>query len=347
MNKSLLLLFFRDRIPWIVAYYVQTSLILSVLLLSSSFNSQVASLIQDYAGYLLLLSTLVLLVCLAWEWFQWAPFSRRLADLLNQGEWDRIPELPAGETQEQKKVHEALVRLYRHSVTEREIYRRDYKRHLDFMNLWVHQMKTPVSAIDLLVQQARSEGCQLRRIENEAEKINEGLDLVLQMARLQNFSQDYHIQEVDLVQSLRNLINRRKKQFIRHRFYPNIIAAEDSWLVLTDEKWNGFVIEQIISNALKYASQADKEGLRLTCRLEREGRTVKLTIEDQGPGISAEDMSRIFDPFFTGSNGRKFANATGIGLYLVKQVLERLEHDIQVQSVVGEGTAVTICYPAA
>ena len=122
------------------------------------------------------------------------------------------------------------------------------------------------------------------------------------------------------------------------------------WLVLTDEKWNAFAIDQVVANALEYASQAGKPHQRLKFCLSRRppgagAPAIRLTIADEGPGIPPQDLPRIFEPFFTGENGRRYADATGIGLYLVKQVLDRLGHQIAVHSVEGQGTAVTLTYP--
>lgn len=111
-----------------------------------------------------------------------------------------------------------------------------------------------------------------------------------------------HIRRGDLLESIRRVINNRKKQFIRLSIFPEIEAAGDDWSVLTDEKWNGFVIDQLIANALKYASQTGPPIQWLTFRLERGNQAVALSISDQGPGIPAQDLPRVFEPFFTGEN---------------------------------------------
>ncbi|HWI64278.1 MAG TPA: ATP-binding protein, partial [Symbiobacteriaceae bacterium] len=164
------------------------------------------------------------------------------------------------------------------------------------------------------------------------------------VARLQEFALDFKVEPVDLAEAVRRVINQRRKQFIRLTLYPEIDAPDGDWHVLTDAKWNGFVIDQIVSNALKYGSQGGAPGQRLRFSLRRTEAGVTLTIADQGPGIPPEDLPRIFDPFFTGVNGRRFADATGIGLFVVREVTSRLGHRVAVASAPGQGTAVTLTY---
>lgn len=113
----------------------------------------------------------------------------------------------------------------------------------------------------------------------------------------------------------------------------------------TDEKWNSFAIDQVVTNALKYGSQAGAPGQKLRIRLERLPGAKRLSIADQGPGIPEQDLGRVFQPFFTGENGRRYGGATGMGLYLVKQVMDRMGHQVAVTSRVGEGPTVTFTYP--
>ncbi|HEV2121647.1 MAG TPA: ATP-binding protein, partial [Chloroflexota bacterium] len=188
----------------------------------------------------------------------------------------------------------------------------------------------------------------LASIEEETLKLADGLELVLNTTRLQDFALDYHIRRVDLLQSVRKVVNARKRQFIRLGIFPAVDAAEDAdWHVLTDEKWNTFAIDQILSNALKYGSQVGRPKQRLRLSLSHRVGAVTLAITDEGPGIPPQDVPRVFEPFFTGENGRRYSHATGIGLYLVKRVIDQLGHQVALQSVEGQGTTVTLTYTRA
>lgn len=141
------------------------------------------------------------------------------------------------------------------------------------------------------------------------------------------------------------MVGDRKQQWIRHRLFPRWeVIDKGPWDVYTDSKWNRFVMDQLFNNAIKYASQYGDDSQYLHLSLQIEEDTIHLTIRDEGPGIPPHDLPRVFDPFFTGENGRRFAQSTGMGLYLVKQVLKFLGHEIRIQSPPGGGTSVCVSY---
>lgn len=152
---------------------------------------------------------------------------------------------------------------------------------------------------------------------------------------------DLHIRKIDLAGLLRQCINERKTAFIRNGVFPKLQVETSKTHVESDEKWLRFTVHQLISNALKYTkSENGKSHLVLSVRSERQ--TVLLEIRDDGIGIPPEDLPRIFEPFFTGENGRRTKEASGMGLYLVKQALNRLGHRIEAHSRPGEGTRFVI-----
>lgn len=342
MTARLLWRYLTDRIWCVGAVYVTTGLVLALIGLLLRYQGVGLELIWSSVLYSFVLATGVLLVCGAADCTRWWPLARRLEeggiDLAAAGN------LPPGGTEEQAAFREALVALQRSAMAEVADLQAAHTRHRSFTNLWVHQMKTPVSVLSLLAQEAGDGSAPAETVAEEARKLEDGLELVLGMARLESFAADYQIRRVDLIASLREVINRRKRQFIRYAIFPSIEADDGDWAVLTDAKWTGFVLDQVISNALKYAGQGGPPGQRLSCSLCREEKRVVLTISDQGPGIPPEDLPRVFEPFFTGENGRLFGGATGIGLYLVRQVMEQLGHQVAVTSVPGHGTTVRLTY---
>lgn len=351
MTLSLLVRYVRDKLGVVLTFYANTVIILILVSVLSSYEGIPPSLIKRNAGYALFLTTTILvahfIIDLLYRW----PFARQVNRLLDSDIKDirLLVDLPQPGSLEQSSFQDLIAKLYRLSVEEQLRYKEAHKRHLAFMNLWVHQMKTPVSAISLLVQRQDERDPDrissiLSDIDEESGKLEEGLEMVLNMARLEDFEMDYHIRRVDLLGTLRRVINMRKKQFIRAGVFPDVKAEQGDWIVFTDEKWNEVVIEQIISNTLKYSSHSETEVKRLVCSLCRLERSIILTIADNGPGIPPEDLPRVFEPFFTGENGRRFGGATGIGLYMVKQIIDRLGHEIAITSKPGEGTTVTLTY---
>lgn len=203
---------------------------------------------------------------------------------------------------------------------------------IDYYTLWVHQIKTPISAMRLLLQSGENE--QNAELSLELFKIEQYVEMVLQYLRLNSDTSDLVIKEYSLDSIVRQAVRKYAKMFIGRKISLNY--SELNRQVLTDEKWLVFVMEQLLSNALKYT----KEGSISIYMESNEGNT--LVIEDTGIGIAFEDLPRVFEKGYTGYNGRTDKKSTGIGLYLCKRILKNLSHTIKIESQVGEGTKVKI-----
>lgn len=197
----------------------------------------------------------------------------------------------------------------------------------DYYTLWAHQIKTPIAAMHLLFQETP-------RPELEAEllKIEQYVEMVLGYLRLGSGSTDYVLRTEALDPLLRQAIRKYARLFILKKI--SLDFQETNHSVVTDGKWLSFVIEQLLSNAVKYTP----EGGRV--RIYGDGET--LVISDNGIGIQEEDLPRVFEKGFTGFNGRENRKSTGIGLYLCREVLDRLNHDISISSRPGQGTLVRL-----
>ncbi|KAA0546391.1 HAMP domain-containing histidine kinase [Bacillus sp. BGMRC 2118] len=200
---------------------------------------------------------------------------------------------------------------------------------VDYFTQWTHQIKSPIAAMRLLLQSEHTE--QTAELELELIKIEQYVEFVLQYLRLENMSNDLVFKEYEIDSIIKLAIRKNAKLFIRKKISLNYSDINVS--VLTDEKWLLFVIEQILTNALKYTNEGS---------ISIDWKNNQLTIEDTGIGIQEEDLPRVFEKGFTGFNGRAFKQSTGIGLYLCKQILTKLSHDITIQSEVGKGTKVII-----
>ncbi len=354
MTTRLLWRFLVDRSGLILAFLLNTALILTVILLVASYEESPVTRLSREIGYTLVISFVLLLVYLAIDLARWWPFASQVESMLSEGApLESLAHLPPAGNADQAMAARLATRMDSLWSTERLRLVQEYERQTTFANLWVHQMKTPVAAISVLAQESAQQALEELRptiasIEEEAMEVADGLELVLNMARLREFAQDYLVRRVNLLETIREIINHRKKQFIRTGIFPEVDAVDaDDWTVLSDQKWNRFLLEQIVANALKYASQTGAERQRLRFELRRSGTTVILRIVDQGPGIPPEDLPRIYEPFFTGENGRRFGGATGIGLYLVRQVVDRLGHRLVITSAAGSGTTAELTYEVA
>lgn len=199
----------------------------------------------------------------------------------------------------------------------------------EYYTLWAHQIKTPIAACRLLLQEQAPRTAEL---EVEMLKIEQYVEMVLSYLRLDGASSDYLLREYDLDGILRQAVRKFAKLFILKRIALEF--RETGKRVVTDEKWLLFVVEQVLSNALKYTPAGG------AIRIYGDGET--LAVADSGIGIRAEDLPRVFEQGFTGYNGREDKKSTGIGLYLCRRVMDRLGHGITIASRPGQGTIVRL-----
>lgn len=201
----------------------------------------------------------------------------------------------------------------------------------EYYMLWAHQIKTPISAMNLLLQAGEADP---KILSAELFKIEQYVEMVLHYLREKQMSQDMVLNRYSLSEIIKTAIKKYSRLFILQKIKLNFEPMEVT--VLTDEKWLLFALEQIISNALKYTNEGS-----VSIYMDKENENL-LIIEDTGIGISAEDLPRVVERGFTGYNGRSNQKSTGLGLYLTKEVLKKLGHRLQLESQVGKGTKVMI-----
>lgn len=202
---------------------------------------------------------------------------------------------------------------------------------LEYITLWTHQIKTPLTALQLLA--AEIEEPEKAEVLMYLFEIEQYSDMMLQYIRLEGDSTDYVLKAYQVRSMVNQAVKYFSRIFISNRITVKVEIPEDM-KVVTDEKWMVFVLKQLISNALKYT----KKGNVTIFMNEKK----VLKIEDTGIGITAEDLPRIFERGYTGYNGRKDKKATGLGLFLVKQILQQLNHGIEIISEVNAGTTVMV-----
>lgn len=205
----------------------------------------------------------------------------------------------------------------------------------EYYAMWVHQIKTPISALRLLLQEKDELDSSSEEL-GELFLIEQYVEMALQYVRLESESSDFVIEQVKLDEVIRGAIRKYARMFIRKKI--SLDYEETDLTVLTDKKWLSFVIEQILSNAVKYTAKGE-----IKVSVRKEGETeLFLTISDTGIGIKAEDLPRICENGYTGYNGHANEQSTGIGLYLCSRMLKKLGHSLTITSKKGEGTTVCI-----
>ena len=239
-------------------------------------------------------------------------------------------ELPPPRDIEDADYHE-IIRLLRDQQREAQTRAEaEMQAMVDYYTLWAHEIKTPIAAMRLRLQ--GQDTAEARGLLTDLGRIERYVEMVLTYLRLEGDGTDYVIREHDLDGILRPVFKRFAGEFIARRLKLDYAPVEAR--IITDEKWLAFVVEQVLSNALKYTPQ----GTVSVC-LEA---PQTLCVRDTGIGIAPEDLPRVFEQSYTGLAGRTDRKASGIGLYLCKRVCDNLGHGISIESTPGEGTAVRI-----
>ncbi|MDR0357313.1 MAG: sensor histidine kinase [Clostridiales Family XIII bacterium] len=214
-------------------------------------------------------------------------------------------------------------------IAKYKLYESEYR---EYIELWVHEIKTPIAAAELICENNENYEAleELRKVENFVEQ-------TLYYSRSGNAETDCIIREVDLAELTRSLLRAEAKYLIARRI--GIRLGDLSYTVRTDAKWIMFIMRQLIANSVKYGGK----NLEIFAVRGEEG--VSLILKDDGIGIPASDLKRIFDKGFTGENGRRYGRSTGIGLYLCKKMCAKLGARISASSAQGEGTSLEILFP--
>lgn len=281
-----------------------------------------------YAGALCLAFTAVYALVGFYRYYKrFSALKRTLSELP-----ETLESLPMPQNESERLYTQMLQKTYAEYERAALEHRRREADMRNYYTMWVHQIKTPISALRLLIQS----GARSAELQNEIFRIEQYVEMALNYQRLFCGSSDLVITRRSLDSAVRTSIRKYSKQFIMKRLKLEYEPGDIT--VLTDEKWLCFVIEQVLSNSLKYTSAGEIK----ICTV---GRT--LMISDTGIGIAAEDLPRIFDCGYTGYNGREEKRSSGIGLYLCSEVCRRLGHGISITSEVGKGTCVSITFNEA
>lgn len=335
--------FLKDRIAYIIVYVISISL--TILIMHLTLFIKVIDFPITNILYAYFVSMVILIIFLVYEYSKVRAFYKQLYEALNsENIIKNIINIGEVRTIEQKLFTQILKKLYKFHEGKIYKYKDIQKHYLDFINQWVHQMKTPVSVIDLTLQEENTSEFNeiLDSIGEENEKISQGLNIMLYNARINEFNHDFNVENIDILLILRKVINDNKKLLIRHKIFPKI--AGETAIVQTDKKWIYFVMNQIVINAIKYTAATEKDKKTINFNIKEDTAKIVVSIEDNGIGIPKEDLGRVFNAFFTGKNGRKTSESTGMGMYLSKRICEELGNELYIESEEGKGASFYIVF---
>ena len=209
----------------------------------------------------------------------------------------------------------------------------------ELFSTWIHNMKTSVAIIDLASESEMDKEGILLDIKEENLLLKKNLEECLNIIRLDDFSRDYMTDSYNLSNVVRGVINDKRRDFIYSGVFPKVDIDEEIE-IYTDKKWLSYILEQVISNAIKYSDK----GRSVEFYMINDECNVVLFIKDHGIGISKTDINRVFEPFFTGETGRENRDSTGIGLYMVKTIADKLGHRVYIDSEISKGTSFKIIF---
>lgn len=322
-------LFLRERLSWLVMF-VAIQLMMPLI-------AYIDPDIPMYAAwYTVLLSSLLFILFLIWRYQQ---ETRYFSDLQTWNA-ESEPQGPAeGDSPFEQIVGHTLQRQTRHDRDNaRQLLHRLEQEHDDLL-AWIHEVKTPLSAMRLMIERLSDTQLQ-RQLHSEWLRIHYLLDQQLHQKRMLHIQNDLFIEPVDLASLLHEEIRGLRAWCMNKDIGFDIALQIQS--VHSDAKWLGFMLRQLLTNAVKYSQSSD---IRITSR--EQGDHAVLEIADQGCGIDPRDMPRIFDKGFTSTNRRQDNAATGMGLYLLKQTAHWLQIQIEVESQLEAGTTFRLLFPRA
>lgn len=269
-------------------------------------------------------------------------FTKRIRKSIDNPQYDLQPT-----TAMQQAVSDVIGAIHNSYIKQIHMNKVEQESQNRFLSQWIHNLKTPISVIDLTTQQQVTYTTDatemIHSISEENQKLYHNVEQLLSLIRLENFTKDYVPEEIDLKEEIKKVINGLKNQFVTNHVFPELNIMGEEMYIFSDKKWHNMMLEQFVSNAIKY-SKKTAESKRIWITLQKDDKGLCLSIKDEGIGIPEYDLNRIFEPFFTGDNGRENSNATGIGLYIANTIANKLGHGLEVSSSVGLGTTILIHY---
>ena len=243
------------------------------------------------------------------------------------------PGFPEGEI-----VHEALQTGNKAMLDEIGDYRRQQREYRDYIELWVHEIKTPISSARLVAD--NNPGPATASMLEEVGRIEDLVEQTLFYARSNSVENDYLVRRTSLAGIVHAVLRRNSRAFIERGIRVDLTGLDTE--VNTDAKWAEFIVNQIVANAVAYVGE-DDPAIAVSAR--RAPQSVVLQVADNGCGILESELPRVFDKGFTGTNGRGNAHSTGLGLYLVRKLCDRMGLGVTIESEVSRGTTVTLVFP--
>lgn len=239
---------------------------------------------------------------------------------------------------EEELTYQILYDINKSYIEELKDYKLSLKSFKEYIELWIHEVKIPISSLILMTHNSKE--TLPKKYATQINRLDNYIDQVLYYVRSNNSEEDYLIKEVSLSKIINAVALKNKDDLLENNIEFIVKVKEEK--VLTDEKWLEFILNQIINNSIKYKRNIKNPKIEII--VEESSTQVTLTITDNGIGIPQNDLPKVFNKSFTGTNGRTTSKSTGLGLYITKNLLKKLGHKVEIESSVNKYTKVTITF---
>ena len=235
-------------------------------------------------------------------------------------------------------LYDALYEIDKSMAEKIKEYSLNIQDFKEYIEMWIHEVKLPLASINLMIHNHKE--LSDKKIIEQLKRIDDDVEQVLYYVRSENAEKDYLIKETELNKVIGNVAMKNKDILLENKI--DFIVDVDDKKVLTDSKWLEFIVNQIVSNSIKYIRNGIEHFIKITA--EENNKNTILKIYDNGIGIEKSDIPKVFDKTFTGNNGRKIETSTGMGLYIAKQLCKKLGHKIAIDSKENEFTEVSLIF---
>lgn len=234
--------------------------------------------------------------------------------------------------------YDAAVEINHNMCDEINFYKQNIRGYKEYIEMWVHEAKTPIATTKLIIENYPNHVTQ--NISEEVDKLESYIEQVLYYSKIDTVEEDYKITKYNLKDIVHKVVLNNKKALIGNKI--KIDLHDLDYKVQTDAKWLSFILNQVINNSIKYRK---KEGACIEIYGEKAHAQFKLIIKDNGIGIKEEELKKVCQKGFVGTNGRRNEASTGMGLYICKKLMEKMQHNLQITSKLDEYTCVTCVFP--
>lgn len=326
--------------------FIKDKILLTVLLLFGIATIEIFLIAYPFGNFIKIYIPVTIIflymIGLSIEYFMKQRFYKSLEDTLSNLE-DKylISEIIKEPSFTEGKILKDLLEQINKSMIENvNLYKHKQEDYKDYIELWIHEIKIPIAASKLIIENNKNQTT--KSIDEELNKVENYIEQALYYARSSTVEKDYYIKKVNLKDIVNESIKRNKNILIHEKISVNIHNLELE--VNTDNKWIVFILNQLIGNSIKYKKQDDNLEIEIYAKQGKEN--VILYIKDNGIGIKKGEITRVFEKGFTGTNGRLIGKkSTGIGLYLCKNLCNKLGIGIELNSIQNEGTEIRLVFP--